>query len=296
MQSIFASTAFALSAVVTSGLGQGDDNLSGLKGPYLGQTPPGMTAKPFAPGIVNTEEWGDAVSFSPDMTTVHVSRWRHSRESEVPENATFKKAGDGWHKIVVPAGTRKPSYSPDGNIQHYRAKYKERTADGWSELKSLGPVFEAIDIMGLTASADGTLVFDEWTRDGNGVLRYSRLVDGMREAPKPLPKEINTGLWNAHPFIAPDESYIMWDGEREGGFGSNDLFISFRQPDGSWGDAINLGNKVNTDAEEGGPQVTPDGKYIFFNRMVLPVSGEGEPQSDLYWISAQIIENLRPKQ
>lgn len=63
--------------------------------------------------------------------------------------------------------------------------------------------------MGLTVSSKGTYVFDEATRDGKGVLRYSRLVDGKREAPRPLSKVINTGKWNGHPFIAPDESYIM---------------------------------------------------------------------------------------
>jgi len=44
----------------------------------------------------------------------------------------------------------------------------------------------------------------------------------------------------------------MWDGERESRFGDSDVFISLRQPDGSWGEAVNLGDKVNTEAEEGG--------------------------------------------
>ena len=55
------------------------------------------------------------------------------------------------------------------------------------------------------------------------------------------------GEWKAHPFIAPDESYLIWDDEREGGYGDNDLYISFRQQDGSWGAAINLGDKINTE-------------------------------------------------
>jgi hypothetical protein len=31
-----------------------------LKGPYLGQKPPGMTAEIFAPGIISTENFGEA--------------------------------------------------------------------------------------------------------------------------------------------------------------------------------------------------------------------------------------------
>ncbi|WP_262696318.1 TolB-like translocation protein [Kordiimonas aquimaris] len=287
--------ALLLSAITLSNSSHAEDDFPLLKGPYLGQTPPGLTAKPFAPGLVNTEEWGDAIGFSPDMNELHVSRWRHTRDAKEPESVIFKKVDNKWRKVSVPTGTRKPFHSPDGNTLHYGAQYKERTASGWSEMKSLGPAFESIRIMGLTASTQGTLVLDEMGAGGVGTLRYSQLVYGKREDPKPLPESINTGKWNAHPFIAPDESYIMWDGERESGFGSNDLYISFRKEDGSWGEAINMGDTVNTEAEEGGPQITPDGKYLFFNRMIPLANSDIGAQSDLYWIDAQLIESLKPK-
>lgn len=285
-----------LSIVTMSSKSYSQDEFPILKGSYLGQTPPGLTAKPFAPGIVNTEEWGDAGGFSPDMNEFFVTRWRQSRDAREPEPVIFRKVGDLWHKIAVPAGESRPFYAPNGETLHYGAKYKERKADGWSELKSLGPAFEKIRIMSLSVSAKGTVVLDERASSGlDGVLRYSRLVSGKWQDPKPLPKEINTGKWNAHPYIAPDESYVMWDGQRESGYGDADLYISFRQRDGAWGAAINLGDKVNTEAGEGGPQVTPDGKYLFFNRMVPNANGKAGSQSDLYWIDAQIIEDLRPK-
>lgn len=229
------------------------------------------------------------------MNEFYVTRWKQSSDAREPEFVTFKKMDNRWHKIAVPAGTPKPFHSPDGKTLHFGKRYKERTDAGWSEMKSLGSPFEEIPIMGLTASAKGTLVFDEFTRDGNGVLRYSQLVDGKREAPKPLDKVINTGKWNAHPFIAPDESYIMWDGERDSGYGDGDIYISFRQKDGSWGKAINMGDTINTETEEGGAKVTPDGKYLFFNRVVTSAIGDTGRQSDLYWVDAKIIEDLRPK-
>ncbi len=272
------------------------DEFPVLEGPYLGQKPPGLTPEVFAPGIVTTEDWGDAGVFSQNMNVFYVSRWRVHNEKLERKSVTFKKIANRWHVTDDPGRTGTPSFSPDGKTMHFGSKYKERTATGWSEEKSLGASFEEIRIMGLTASGNGTLAFDEVGTDGDGLLRYSRLVDGKREDPKPFGKEINTGTWNAHPFIAPDESYIMWDGERESGYGSSDIYISFRQKDGSWGEAINLGDQVNTEAEEGGPRITPDGKYLFFNRMVTPTSGDGRPQSDLFWVDAQIIENLKPKE
>jgi Tol biopolymer transport system component len=230
------------------------------------------------------------------MNKFYVLRWRVNNSKRETESVTFKKMDNRWHEIVVPGRTRVPFFSPDGKTMHFGKRYKERTKDGWSEMKSLGSPFEEIRIMSLTVSNKGTYVFDEVGTNGDGVIRHSRLVDGKREEPKPFSKEINAGTWNAHPFIAPDESYIMWDGKRESGYGNSDLYISFRQPDGSWGEAINLGDKVNTDAEEGGPQVTPDGKYLFFNRVVTPEIGDTGSHSDLYWVDAQIIEDLRPKQ
>ncbi|CAM2005577.1 PD40 domain-containing protein [Acanthopleuribacter pedis] len=293
---LFAVTAALLSTSMIHMIFAGDA-LSELKGPYLGQTPPGTTAKTFAPGIVSTQAWGDAGSFTPDMNRFYVSRWRSHEGNWETEIVAYERVGEGWHKVALPKGTRRAFHAPDGKTLHYGAKYKIRTADGWSEMKSLGPAFEKIQIMGLAASANGTLVLDErGTSKGDGILRYSRLVDGKYEDPKPFGKEINTGKWNAHPYIAPDESYIMWDGERESGFGSNDLYISFRRKDGSWSEAINLGDKVNTEAEEGGPHITPDGKYLIFNRMVPRADGGDERQSDLFWIDAGFLEALRPKE
>ncbi len=178
------------------------------------------------------------------MNEFFVTRWKHSRDAREPEPVIYRKVGDQWHKIAVPAGESRPFYAPDGKTLHYGANYKERTTDGWSELKSLGPSFEAIRIMSLSASAKGTLVLDErGSSAGDGTLRYSRLVSGKWQDPKPLPKQINTGTWNAHPYIAPDESYLMWDGERESGYGDADLYISFRQKDGSWGELLIWGTR-----------------------------------------------------
>ena len=141
--------------------------------------------------------------------------------------------------------------------------------------------------MRLTVSSKGTYYFDEATRIGN--IRYSRLIDGKREKPKSLNKDIDMGEMKAHPFIAPDESYLIWDDEKEGGQGDNDLYISFREKDDSWGAAINLGDKINTEFAEAYGSISPDGKYFFFHRSF------GGDTGDIFWVDAQIIENLRPK-
>jgi len=103
-------------------------------------------------------------------------------------------------------------------------------------------------IMRLTASTKGTYVFDDYKSDD--VIRMSTLVDGKRQEPKKMDSVINTGKMTAHPFIAPDESYSIWDSEREGGFGQSDLYISFRQENGVWVPAINMGESINTGRDD----------------------------------------------
>ncbi|MEL6538149.1 MAG: hypothetical protein AAFQ98_22210, partial [Bacteroidota bacterium] len=160
-----------------------------------------------------------------------------------------------------------------------------------SERRSLGPLLDREDwgVMRLTASAQGTYVFDD--ARNNDVIRISRIVDGEREEPVLMGPEINSGTYTAHPFIAPDESYLIWDSKRAGGYGDSDLYISFRQADGTWGPAINMGPGVNSPYWDAVASVTPDGRFILFNRGM----DENNDNTDLYWVDARIIEALRPR-
>tara|TARA_R110002096_G_scaffold426421_1_gene636117 strand:- start:3613 stop:4479 length:867 start_codon:yes stop_codon:yes gene_type:complete len=286
MKRISASIILVLTFLAVGGRSQAQDDIPIPDGPYLGQEPPGLTPKVFAPGIVSTEHYEFSGTFTPDMNEFYLIR--KGGKYEKYSLVVFKSQNDQWRESIASPSVGRPSISPDGKIIHLGKRYLERTEAGLSEVKSLGSHFEDIHVMRLTSSSKGTYVFDEEGTDGDGVIRYSRLIDGKREEPRPLSKEINTGTWNAHPFIAPDESYIMWDGRRDSGYGDSDIYISFRQQDGSWGEAINLGDKINTDVWDASASVTPDGKYLFFHRQLSPGN------LTIYWVDAQIIEDLRP--
>jgi len=267
-----------------------------LEGPYLGQKPPGLTPEPFAPGFVTTEDWQTFGVFTPDLKEFYFIREvGETDEEKKMEFVVIQNKNNKWEKSVVSPRVGEPFISPDGKTMHLGTVYKERTETGdWSEIKSLGVPFKDFPIMLLTVSAKGTYVFDAM---GEGTLRYSRLIDGKREEPKKFSKDINSGKYNAHPFIAPDESYILWDGRKDGGFGKADIYVSFKQLDGTWGKAINLGDKINTGNSEFGAIVTPDGKYIIFNRDVGKIKPTDKYEDvDIFWVDAQIIENLKPKQ
>ncbi|OUS26622.1 hypothetical protein A9Q98_10210 [Thalassotalea sp. 42_200_T64] len=258
-------------------------------GPYLGQTPPGTTPEVFAPGIVNTEEFIEVEGmFGADMKTFYFIRG--DIEKDISLNVIEYKDNQ-WQESVVKQGVSEPSISPDGKTIYLKNKFIERTSDGWSELTNHGAPFEDIAIMRLSASSNGTYYFDTYTPKLDTPIRYSRLINGKYEQPKSLGPQFGIGRYNAHPFIAPDESYIIFDSVREGGYGSSDLYISFRAEDGAWGSAINMGDEINTAFSEKYPDVSPDGKFLFFDRRTK----RGNEEVNIYWVDAQIIETLRPK-
>ncbi len=103
------------------------------------------------------------------------------------------------------------------------------------------------------------------------------------EAPVDLGDVVNSG-GASHGFVAPDENYILFNSPRAGSYTKNYIWISIRQPDGTWSAPINLGPRINRDAMAVlCPTVSPDGKYLFFTR--LQDNGTGY----VYWISTANI-------
>lgn len=269
-----------------------ESTVSNNENSYLGQKPPGTTPEAFAPGLVTTEGWEHGGEFSPDLKEFYFLR-QVGETNKKQEFVVYKNDGGSWKETVISPRKGQPFVSPDGKTMHLGRSYMERMDNGeWSEVKKLGSPFDSLPIMRLTASAKGTYFFDEFKRDFTGDIRYSRLIDGKYEAPKLLDEKINTGK-SFHPFIAPDESYILFDSKREGGHGDSDIYISFRQQNGEWGDPVNLGAAVNTDAWEASASVTPDGKYLFFNRNM---GSKNYENVDIFWVSTAIIESLKSKQ
>lgn len=261
-----------------------DPDFPRLEVPFFEQKPPGSIPEIFDPRIVSTEHSELAAAFSPDIEEIYFRR--SDEELENHSLVAIQYKDNLWvESFVVPNGGE---ISPDGKIMHIGNEYRERTSSGWSEVKSLGAPFDSIPIMRLTTSSKGTYYFDTspfYDKTPRvGTISYSRLIDGIREEPRTL--EIDMARNKSHPFIAPDESYLIFDSKRENG--NLDIYISFRQKDGSWGAAINLGDKINTERPDAHGSVTSDGKYFFFTR--FPENGK----KNTMWVDAGFIEALRP--
>lgn len=281
---------WSLLVFLTSGASYSQESFPLLEGPYMGQTPPGLKAEPFARGIISTEGWELEGVFAPGMKEFYFTT---DEGKDTPIMVIgFRQQNNIWKKYLEFKRQGEITFSPDGKRMHMAKGYKDRIGDDWTDRKSLGPLIDRDEfgIMRLTASARGTYVFDDYKNKNS--LRISFFKDGKRQSPIKINEIVNSGDLTAHPFIAPDESYLIWDSIREGGYGKSDLYISFKQNDGSWGAAINMGNKINSPQGDTYASVTPDGKYILFNRRIDDKTGN----TDIYWIDAKIIEVHRAKQ
>lgn len=275
---------------------------------YLGQPPPGLELEVFAPGIVTTEKSESAITVSPDLKEVYFIR----KSPKVADNRIWYsriQKGKLTDSKIAPFSfdciEGYPCFTPDGKRLYYVSLrhppgqdttsvwgniwFVDKEKDGWNEPRFLDSPINDLGPHYISMDKEGTLYF------GSGSMKsiyYANLSDdGYPEAIK-LPDEINYLNSVSHPAISPDGSYLMVDsywgvnGRIEGS-----LFISFKRWDGSWTKAVDMRDalKITDSYIWGSASVTPDGKYIFIERYI-----QEESKSDLYWISAEIIDELKP--
>ena len=67
------------------------------------------------------------------------------------------------------------------------------------------------------------------------------------------------------------------------------LFISFKKTDGNWAKAISLDILNKDNSHQMCPNLSPDGKYLFYTSQQTGLGNTA------FWVSAKIIEELKPK-
>ncbi len=280
---------------------QKEKNFLDTKNAYFGQTPPGLIPEVFAPDIINHLAHSSP-SFTPDGKEIYWSTV--SVENETRKIFYVKFDNNKWSKPILAhfSGNYhddQPFITHDGEKLYFASKrpktengyeendiwISEKTEQGWGEPKIINNL---IGLWTPTVTRNGTIYFLEIINNTRVICR-AVLKNGEYSEIELLNENINKKeALNWCPFIAPDESYLIFSSNMEGGFGSGDLYISFKNKNGEWQEAINMGKSINTDRQERFPGVSPDGKYLFFTRW------HSSPYyHDLYWVDAQIIKNLK---
>jgi len=282
-----------------SNVAYGQNELSKLNGKYLGQTPPGLTPQVFAPGLVSLQgRYEMGVSFTPNLEEIYFSS---QNKGDVASIHYSQISNGAWQPIKEAnftrgekAGEMEPFVTQDGKQIYFTAYNKDftdtkiwvvnRENNSWSTAKKLKSPINNEEVFNSTLASNGDLFYTDIFKSQTF---YSPFKNG--QYPEILPADIPFGI---HGFISPDQSYLLVDNrnKEDNSRKDRDLYVYFKQKDGSWSKPINLGTSINSTVSETVPTVSPDGKYLFFSRF-----DEKGGFSNIYWVSTEVIEKLRPK-
>jgi len=207
-----------------------------------------------------------------------------------------------------------PGMDPKPGWGHQNIWTARRLDDGaWSQPELLGPPVDTDDGEFFpSVTKDGTLYFTRQAGGrGPGKIYRSRLVDGGYGEPEPLPETVNryTTVYNA--TIHPDETYLVaCVNNREDDSIQPGYYVFFRSEDDRWSEGVRLPESINVPGEEPiSINVSTDGKWLFFASAREQEAGPdrtrlsgilemamrpGNGRSDIYVISADVVETLRP--
>lgn len=118
----------------------------------------------------------------------------------------------------------------------------------------------------LFLSNDGQQLFiniDSQQDDGD--IYVSKLDKDIWGAPVKLIGDVNSKDWENNSSLSPDGRTLFFSSNRPGGFGGKDIYKSRLLPDGAWGKAQNLGDKINTPFDEDAPFIHYDGRLLIFS-------------------------------
>lgn len=118
-----------------------------------------------------------------------------------------------------------------------------------------------------TFSPDGkTLYFTAWKEKEKYAIYSSNKINDKWSDPKPLGLQINGKDFNtSQPFVTKDGKYLLFSSDRAGGYGKFDIWYCVIREDGIFGQAVNLGPKINTEDDEKAPSYNSITKKLIFS-------------------------------
>jgi len=277
--------------------------------PYFGMTTPGTSPELFAPDIVATN-WGghSSVAFSPDGSLALWSGYVMPSDSGYGRGELrYSRIVDGrWIVPQVPGFFLDgcyddvPFFSPDGSKLYFISRrplqpggrladeniwIMDLTGSDWGEPY---PAPGEVNSIGMhwqfSVASSGTIYFGGSGPDqlGRGDIYKSTLVDGSYTTPVNLGNVINTEAGETCPFIAPDESYLIFTSDgHHGTAGEMEILVSWNDRETGWTTPVSTGLSGLC------PMLSPGGDYLFYNGVTDDVHG-------VFWVRADFLEDLKP--
>ncbi len=285
----------------------------------------------FQEGVISRGDYESHPTFSPGgdtlyfikcsydlkLSAIYVS-YKHDGQWSEPQVASFSGKYMDADPFVTPDGKTLYFMSnrplKDGNpVQDYTDIWKVTISkDGLSKPVHLdAPVNSAKDEYYPTVADNGDIYFGS-TRDGGkggSDIYRCQYKDGKYLPAENLGDAINSEFHEYEAYIAPDQSYIIYNSSRPNGLKNLDFYISYNQ-NGTWTKAKKLPAPISSDSIDWSPKVTPDGKYFYFSStrskdQAIPAKAENAEQfnrrlqsannglSDIYIVDFKVIRDLK---
>ncbi|RAJ20577.1 OmpA family protein [Pedobacter cryoconitis] len=121
---------------------------------------------------------------------------------------------------------------------------------------------------------------------------YSSIKASDGSWTEPLPFRYNSALYSVgDPFITPDGQKLYFVSDKPGGKGGTDIYMSRRNGDGTWADAINL-EMVNTHGNERSPSLANNRRFYFSSDGRVGMGGLDIYQMDYPDENGSTIKNM----
>ena len=150
--------------------------------------------------------------------------------------------------------------------------------DEWQKATSMGEPLNSPDNEGAESiSSDGKkMYFSACNRpDGMGkcdVYISEKTATGW-STPVNLGEPINTGYSDKQPSISSDGKTLYFMSNRPGGKGNYDIWYSVADENGKWSKPFNMGDSINTPADDQSPFIHPDNSTLYFASQGWPGMG-----------------------
>jgi Tol biopolymer transport system component len=263
----------------------------------------------FAEGIISIKDRNVFdISFTPDGKTAYFTLRKGNEKQKIYLSQFINQK---WTEPKVASFSTDrdecPSQTPDGKTIYFGSQrpilgreskgnfdmniWQTNWSDGkWSEPIPLSETINKVQIEKeeWPSSTENSI----FTSDGINyyyatMLRGSKMIEMYQTKSEnnefAQPVKVN-GLfdddkyWKSTPVISPDGKYMVFNSYgNPAGKGGEDIYISKKIANG-WTKAKNIGNLINTKAEEAAARFSNDGKYFFFAREI-----KQNPDQDGIW-------------
>jgi OmpA-OmpF porin, OOP family len=188
---------------------------------------------------LNRDQYNTIYSVSPDGQTILVKGAYVNGQYETRGFSIAKKSATGWE---IPQKMNIPKYE---KLSRGKNEYGYLSNDG----KVLLMAFS-----------------EKKNSDEDDIYASFLEKDGSWSEPMNLGDDVNTDFTETTPFLAADGKTLYFSSNREGGKGSNDIWVCKRKDETwiNWTEPTNIGEPINTDQYDAYYTISAAGDYAYF--------------------------------